>query len=52
MFSRRKVMHAVVLLALILFSASLAAGFTRRELHLSTHFDPECARMNETYTAF
>jgi hypothetical protein len=40
MFSLRKVINAVVLLMLILFSAGLAAGFTRTKLHFPTHFDP------------
>jgi hypothetical protein len=38
MFSRRKVITAVVLL--ILFSAAIAALFARRELDFTTYFDP------------
>ena len=40
MFTRRKVIHAVVLLMLILFSAGIAGEFTSSKLHFPTHFDP------------
>jgi hypothetical protein len=39
MFTRRKVIHTVVVLMLILFSAGMAAGLTRSKLRFPTHFD-------------
>jgi len=40
MFSRRKVINAVVFLMLILFGAGVAAEFRRSKLHSPTHFNP------------